>query len=94
MKAIAIILFLTISVNCISQDTIFSDAYPKGIIVDTTTTLVRPNKKIVIDKGEYRINIDKEEIIKITNSNGVVFQNKDYLKSMNLVVPVDPSTAM
>ena len=93
MKTITLILILTISFDCFAQDTIFSDAYPKGIIVDTTTTSVRPNKKIVIDKGEYRINIDKEEVIKITNSNGLVFQNKDYLKSMNLVVPVDPSTA-
>lgn len=77
---------------CLSQDTIFSDAYPKGIIVDTAIISVKPNKNIKIDKGEFTIDIDKDEVIKVTNSSGIVFQNAAYLSSLNITVPIDPTS--
>jgi len=87
-----IVLLQIILMTVFAQDTIFSDAYPKGLVINIPAASIPSNKNIKIDKGEYTIMIDKDEIIKITNGSGVVFQNTTYLRSLNIVVPVDPSS--
>ncbi|MBC7388231.1 MAG: hypothetical protein H7329_03385 [Opitutaceae bacterium] len=74
-----------------TQDTIYSQPYPNGIIT-----------KNLEDKMGYRFNpienpnldivVSKKETIKIAYSNGKVFENPDYKSGELIILSTDPKS--
>lgn len=95
MKTIKIALSIALFLNLIkaySQDTIYSDAYPKGIVVLEVNINDYKSKLNPVDNSSLELIIPKKQIIKIANSAGIKYENKEYIKSTDIVVPIEPST--
>lgn len=75
--------------DCFSQDTIYCDAYPKGIVVGELTDKELHRKRFEILKNDARIWFDKDEVIKVVGKNGLKYENKEYSPSGKLVVDTD-----
>lgn len=72
-----------------AQDTIYCDAYPKGIQSDRILNLLDIlDNKIILKKGDIEIIIEQDEIIQIKN-NTVKYNNPKYKSSGLLVVPTE-----
>lgn len=95
MKPLKIVLTIHLFLNVLnvhSQDTIYSDAYPKGIVVPTVDITNYKTKQNPIENPTLELIIPKKQIIKITNSSGVKFENNEYIKTNDVVVPIEQST--
>lgn len=90
-KLTIIILTITI-IKGFSQDTIFCDAYPNGVIVSTVDMNNYEEKMNPINNSILNIIIPKNQIIKITNIQGIKYENSDYKKTDGIVVPIEPNT--
>lgn len=84
------IIVLLLNLNILySQDTIYSDAYPKGILVPSVDLVNYKSKLYPINNSGLELIIPKKQIIKIVNLNGLKYENPEYIKSNDVVVPID-----
>jgi|GEM_PF-3304855 len=88
-----LILALLLSLEIVySQDTIFSDAYPKGIVVPTIDMDDYESRLHPINNPNLKLIIPKKQVIKITNASGTKFVNNNYSKSSGIVIPIEQLT--
>lgn len=91
IKYIFIVLLLNLT-KLFSQDTIYCDAYPKGILVPTVDITNYKIKHYPINNSGLELIIPKKQIIKIVNASGVKYENPEYIESNDVVVPIDVLT--
>lgn len=72
-----------------AQDTVYSEAYPKGIVCSSYNLKkgIRP-----VNNEEFRIDIPKKEMIKVIGTKGLIYENTEYKQSDKTVVPTDMLT--
>jgi hypothetical protein len=94
MKPVKLLVIALLFCNSIkSQDTIYSDAYPKGLLAHEYTQEELTEKRVYAKKDGFTIGIPVNEIIKIVNKEGSVkYENKQYEKSNKFVAETDAET--
>ena len=93
MKILVVSSFLIIlSISCYSQDTIFADPYPNGIISDNYTTSTLKFILYPVENPNYRIVFNKGEVEKILLADGTAYNNPKYKKSNMIVLNTVPLT--
>lgn len=91
-KAFSVLILALALTKIHAQDTIFSDAYPKGVVVPSIDMNDYESRLHPIDNPTLKLIIPKKQLIKITNNSGTKYVNQEYTKSNDVVIPVDPST--
>lgn len=95
MKTLQSFLFLVLTLNFVkvfSQDTIYCDAYPKGIVVPTID--MNDYSKVLhpINNSNLKLIIPKKQVIKIASPTGIKYVNNEYSQSSGVVIPSDQLT--
>lgn len=91
MKLILVFFGTIIIFQSYSQDTIYSDPYPNGIISNNYTTSTRKIILYPVNKA-YRIVLNKSAVIKTHMADGTVVTNEKYKPKDITVLNTDPLT--
>ena len=94
MKLILVFFGAIIFFQSYSQDTIYADPYPNGIISNNYTTSPRKIVLYPVDNKDYRIIFNKGAVIKTHMADGTVVTNKKYKPKDITVLNTDPLTGV
>lgn len=95
MKKLILLFFGTISIiYSYSQDTIFADPYPNGIISNNYTTSTLKIILFPVENADYRIVFNKSAVRNTHKADGTVVTNEKYKPNYITVLNTDPSTGV